>query len=283
MTDLSALPDPEVIKSIDHDEWLQTLISRFQANDQAAGGTWDANLASDPIRIQLETDAFLATLLVSYTNEAARNQILAFSTGNDLDHLASFYGLARLPGETDQRLRERIQLATVGGSVGGTRERFKSVAMGADLRVRDIATWREGRDPTVNIAVLSTDIGGVASQDLLNAVQTAIEAPSTRIVSDRYAFMSAVREVVEVSLTVQLEPDAPASLLTELPTTIIAARDAEENLLGMDLTNAWLIANAMRPGVSNVSVDPSMEDRVAGPNEAIAIGTVTIIEGGRGR
>lgn len=283
MIDLDALPEPEVLKSIDYDEWLQKMTDRMVAESEAVGITWDANVSSDPAKIQVELAAFYAMLFTSYVNEAARNQILKFSTGSDLDHLASLYKLARLPGEEDARLRVRIQLATFGGSVGGTKERFKSVAMGADLRVRDIATWRVGRDPTVNVAVLSTEIGGNASQSLLNIVQTALEAPGVLLVSDRYNVMSAVRQIVDVTITVTLSPDAPASLPQELETHLVAARDAETDLLGLDLTRAWVTAKAMLPGVSNVTVQLPADDVVAASNEAIAIGTVTVIDGGRGR
>lgn len=283
MIDLEALPDPEVLKSIDHEEWLQNMIDRMVAESAAIGITWDANVSSDPAMIQLELAAFYAMLFTSYVNEAARNQILAFSTGADLDHLASFYNLARLPGEDDTRLRVRIQLATIGGSVGGTKERFKSVAMGADLRVRDIATWRVGRDPTVNVAVLSTEIGGNASQSLLNIVQTALEAPEVKLVSDRYEVMSAVRQIVDVTIIVTLSPDAPASLLQDLESHLVTTRDAEADLLGLDLTRAWITANALLPGVSNIAVQLPAGDVVAGSNEAIAIGTVTIVDGGRSR
>ncbi|KZM49450.1 baseplate J/gp47 family protein [Labrenzia sp. OB1] len=283
MIDLDALPDPEVLKPIDFDEWLARLTARFSEEAAEAGILWDADLASDPVVIQIQLTAFYAMLFVSYVNEAARNQILKFSTGADLNHLASFYGLTRLAGETDARLRQRIQLATIGGSVGGTAERFKSIAMGADLRVRDLGVWTEGRDPTVRIAVLSTDIGGDADATLLAAVKTALEAPDVRLVSDRFEVTSAVRQIVDLSLTVTLAPDAPASLSQTLKDLIVAARDGEDGLLGLDLTKAWITKSAMIAGITNVRVEEPLADVPAGPNEAIAIGAVTILDGGRDR
>jgi len=283
MIDLNALPDPEVIKSIDYDEWLANFVARYKTQATAAGVTWDADLSSDPVMIQLETSSWLAVLFVSFANEAARNQILAYSTGADLDHLAAFYGVARLVGEDDVRLRKRIQLATIGGSVGGTEARFKSIAMAADLRVRDVKSWKEKRDPTVRIAVLSTDIGGNADAELLAVVQAALEVPDALLVSDRLEVMSAVRQTVDVELTVTLEPDAPATLLSEMSSYLIDARDSLDPLLDLDLTRAWLTKTAMRTGVSNVEIHAPAADVVAEKYEAIAIGTVTVIDGGRDR
>ncbi|MDN3719427.1 baseplate J/gp47 family protein [Roseibium salinum] len=156
---------------------------------------------------------------------------MPFSTGSDLEHLAAHYDVARLAGETDERLRERIQLASIGRSPGGTHERLKAVAMASNVTVRDIATWTEGRDPTVNVAVLSTDLGGAASAQLLATVRAAIEAPNVRVVSDRYNVVSAVQTVVDLDLSVTLAPDAPETLLDALPDTIRQARD-QEDLLG---------------------------------------------------
>lgn len=282
MIDLTKLAAPEVIKEIDYEESLANLVARHKENTTAAGLTWDAELDSDPVMIQLQVVAFQIVLLIGYINEAARNQILYFALGAGLEHLGSFYNVARMAGEDDERMRARVQLATIGGSVGGTHERLKAVAMASDIRVRNIATWTEGRDPTVNIAVLSTDIGGAADQALLDTVTDAINAPDVKLVSDRYEIMSAVRIVADVQLRIRLAPDASASILADLPQILAEARDAED-LLGLDLTRAWLAKNAMVEGVTNVEVIAPAADIEAAPNEAIGFGTIAIVDGGRGR
>ena len=53
-------------------------------------------------------------LLRNRINIAARGQLLAYAAGTDLDHLAAFYGVERLAGEGDERLRLRIQLRIKG-------------------------------------------------------------------------------------------------------------------------------------------------------------------------
>lgn len=283
MIDLTSLPVPQVIEELDYEAIVQDLVDDAVARFAAAGIDYDVgNLETDPVKILIEAFGYREQLLRARANHVARNQMLAFSSGNDLEHLASFYGLTRLTDESDERLRERVQLATIGRSPGGTHERFRAVAMGASVNVRDIATWTEGRDPTVNVAVLSTDIGGAASAALLATVTAAIEDPSVRLVSDRYSVVSAVTRTVDVELTVTLAPEAPETLLADLPDMIREARD-QEDLLGLDLTLSWIAKTAMVPGVTDVVVTAPAANEVAATYEAIEIGTVTIEFAGRGR
>lgn len=283
MIDLTSLPVPEILEELDYEAIVQSLVDDAIARFAAAGIDYDVgNLETDPVKIVIEAFAYREQLLRARANHVARDQILAFATGNGLEHLASHYGLARLAGETDERLAERIQLATIGRSPGGTHERFRAVAMGASVNVRDIATWTDGRDPTVNVAVLSTDIGGAASVALLATVTAAIEDPGVRLVSDRYSVVSAVTKTVDVELTVTLSPDAPESLLTDLPDLIRAARD-QENLLGLDLTRSWISKTAMVAGITDVVVTVPADNVVAEAFEAIEIGEVTVEFAGRGR
>ncbi|WP_298981567.1 baseplate J/gp47 family protein [uncultured Roseibium sp.] len=283
MIDVNGLPAPLIIEELEYEEILQSMVTDVTARFLSAGIDYDVgHLETDPVKILLETVAYRELLLRTRANEVARNQILAFSVGPDLEHLASHYGLARLADETDERLRERIQLATIGRSPGGTHERFKAISMGASINVRDIATWTEGRDPTVNIAVLSTDIGGEASSALLEAVTAAIEDPKVKLVSDRYNVISAVQTIVDLNLSITLAPDSAESILVDIPNLIREARD-QETLLGLDLTSAWIAKTAMVPGVTDVVVNAPADKVVATNNEAIKIGEVVVEFAGRDR
>lgn len=283
MINLDGLPAPLIIEELDYETIVQELVDAVVALFASAGIDYDVGaLETDPVKIWIEAFAYRELLLRARANSVARNQILAFSTFTDLEHLASHYGIARLEGESDARLRERIQLATIGRSPGGTHERLKAVAMAASVYVRDIATWTEGRDPTVNVGVLSTDIGGAASEALLETVRAAIEAPGVRLVSDRYNVASAVQTTVDVVLSVTLTPDAPESILADLPDLMRDARDTED-LLGLDLVRSWIAKAAMVAGVSNVNILQPAEDVSAVQHEAIKIGDVSVAFAGRGR
>jgi phage-related baseplate assembly protein len=283
MFDLKGLPAPSIIEELDYETIVQELVDAVTALFAAAGIDYDVGaLETDPVKIVIEAFAYRELLLRARANAVARNQILAFSTGADLEHLAAHYGVARLQGESDDRLRERIQLATIGRSPGGTHERLKAVAMAASPQVRDIATWTEGRDPTVNVGVLSTDIGGAASAQLLALVKAALEAPSVRVVSDRYAVVSAVQTTIDVDISVTLAPDAPETIIEELPDLLRTARNGED-LLGLDLVRAWIAKAAMVSGVTNVTVNQPAADVAAVEHEAVAVGEVTVHFAGRSR
>lgn len=50
-------------------------------------------------------------LLRQRVNEAARAVMVAYAVGGDLEQIGANYGVGRLPGETDTRLRHRVQRA----------------------------------------------------------------------------------------------------------------------------------------------------------------------------
>lgn len=276
------LPPPAILEELNFEQLLATIVADAQARLAAVGITWDVGaLETDPVMILCQAFAYRELVLRARVNDAARANLLAFAGTSDLDHLAAFYDVARLDGETDERLRDRVWLTILGRSAGGPVERYKAVAMAASLQVRDVAIWREGRDPTVRVAVLSTDTGE-ASPELLATVRAALEAPEVRVVSDRFDVVSAIQTVQDVALTVRLAPDAPESRRMDVAAAVRSAWQAEQ-LLGLDLTTSWLTAKAMIPGVTRVAVTWPTKDVVTLPHQAIGLGGMEIADGGRGR
>ena len=276
------LPPPAILEELAFEALLSTIVADAQARLAAVGITWDVGaLETDPVMILCQAFAYREMMLRARVNDAARANLLAFAGTSDLDHLAAFYDASRLDGETDERLRDRVWMTILGRSAGGPVERYKAVAMAASLQVRDVAIWREGRCPTVRVAVLSTDTGE-ASPELLASVLAALEAPEVRVVSDRFEVVSAIQTVQDVALTVRLAPDAPESRRMDVAAAVRAAWQAEQ-LLGLDLTTSCLTAKAMIPGVTRVAVTWPTKDVVALPHEAIGLGGIEIIDGGRGR
>ncbi|WP_428700208.1 baseplate J/gp47 family protein [Stappia sp.] len=276
------LPPPAILEELGFEALLAAIVADAQARLAAVGIAWDVGtLETDPVMILCQAFAYRELLLRARVNDAARANLLAFAGTSDLDHLAAFYDVTRLLDEPDARLRERVWLTILGRSAGGPLERYKAVAMAASAQVRDVAIWREGRDPTVRVAVLTDDLAPKPSE-LLDTVRAALEAPEVRVVSDRFDVVSAIRTVTDVALTVRLAPDAPASLFADVATALRAAWETE-SLLGLDLTTSWLISKAMIPGVTRVTVTWPDEDLVAQPHEAIGLGGIEIIDGGRGR
>lgn len=105
--DLSKLPAPKVIESLSYEEIFQDILSDFLEKNPS----YSTLLESDPAMILLEVCAYREMLLRNRINEAAKATMLAYATGSDLENLAASLGVQKLIGETDDQLRQRVQLA----------------------------------------------------------------------------------------------------------------------------------------------------------------------------
>ena len=133
--DLTQLPPPEVVETLDFETILQVHRADLLARYPEAAAVID--LESEPLNKLLQAHAYRELLYRQRVNEAARAHLLAFATGADLDHKAAFYGLTRLAGESDERLRARVQLRIKSLAGNGTREAYELTAMTASQNVRD--------------------------------------------------------------------------------------------------------------------------------------------------
>ncbi len=276
--DVAALPPPEVIEELDFEailaEAAADLVERFPPIAGVIG------LESEPARKLLEVFAFRETLLRARVNDAARSALLAYALGANLEHLAAFYDVLRMPGESDARLRRRVILAVSGRSPGGTAARYRYLAMSADTGVADAIVYRAGTSPVVNVAVYSATDGGAAGPSLLAAVTEALNAPDARMVSDTILVRSAVTATVAVAADVWLLPGAEFAVFEGLEAGLRAAWAAEAGL-GFDLTRAWLTARLMVPGVQRVAITAPSADIAVQEYEAVALGAVTLTYRGR--
>lgn len=276
--DLDNLPAPTVVEELNFetilDQKVSDLIDRFPAIAGVIG------LETEPARKLLETDAFGEAVLRARINDAIRSQLIAFATGADLDHLAAFYDVIRLDGESDDRLRSRVVFTIAGRSTGGTAARYRSVAMSATIEVRDAIVYRAGVSPVVNVAVFSYSEGGIPSQAVLDEVSAALNDNAVRMVNDTIAVRSAVTQSVDIEAKVWLLPTAEMAIYDGLEEILRADYDREGGL-GFDLTRAWLTARLMRPGVQRVEIIRPAADIPASEFEALAFGEVTLTYEGR--
>jgi phage-related baseplate assembly protein len=292
--DFTTYPPPQAIEEIDADlivsghiaafirEWDVMRAERPELNLPPFNAE---QLESEETRVLFEATSYRELLMRVRVNESVRANLLAFATGADLDHLAAFYGVVRMVSgttrESDARLRLRVILEIQGRSTGGTAPRYRARAMASSLRVDNVEVYREGRNPTVHVAVFSTDNDGLADASLLSTVRAAVEAPDVRMVNDTLAVRAAVFEVVNIAADVWLLPSTPDTAIEALATGLRQAW-ADESGLGFDLNRAWIIARLMRGGVQKAEVAQPGSDVVALPYRAISLGTITLTNRGRG-
>lgn len=276
--DIEGLASPEAVEELDTETIVTAMRDQLVVLFPGIEGVID--LESEPARKLLEVCAYRETLIRARINDAVRANLVAFAGGTDLDQLAAFYDVLRLAGESDEAFRTRIILNIAGRSTGGTEPRYRAVALGADVRVADAAVWTEPPDPTVRVAVFSTDNDGVADQALLDAVEAAVTDPSVRMVNDIIAVQPAVFQTVDVTADVYLLPNTPTTVFDNLEQNLRDAL-AEEGGMGFDITLSWLTARLMRTGVQRVVITEPGSDVVLAPHQAATLGTITLTNAGR--
>lgn len=284
--DLTGFPAPQIVEEVSFETIREEMTEDFVGRMPEMAGV--AELESEPTQKNIQAQATREEQLRARVNDAARANLLKYAVGSDLDNLAVFYDVIRMLGENDDRLKERVILAIQGRSPGGTEARYSFIAMSADIRVRKVKVYREGTRPTVNIAVYSTTDGGVASEELLTIVRNAVNAPDKRMVSDTIIVRTAVFEVVNIVADIWLLPEAsdallvPAAVGLEAPLAItLRAAWAAESNLGFDMVREWLSSRLMVPGVQKAVIITPASDRVAVPQNAISMGTITLNNRGR--
>lgn len=271
--DLGSLEPPQAIETPDDGAILADLkadlIGRYPEIEPFL------DLENEPVTKVLETAAYRELILRARINDVLRSRLIAFAEGADLEHLAAFYEVARLPGEQDEPFRERIFLEMKARSPGGGAYWYEAAARRADVRVKSAIVWRETLLPIIHIAILSTDDGGIPSPDLLEAVSAVVQSPTVRLVNDTVIVEAAVSQTTAIEADIWLLPNAAATVLDQLAPALRAAWDQESGI-GFDLEPSWLEARLHQPGVKRVGIVSPAGPVIAPDGVALALGAIKL-------
>ncbi|MCC5780751.1 baseplate J/gp47 family protein [Nitratireductor sp. B36] len=277
----SHLPPPEMIKALDVEAILTEVLADMKARFRAAGIPFDVeNTAYEPAVIQGETNSFRENLLRAAINDAAKANLVAFSSGSDLDHVAAFYDVTRLADERDDALRLRTSLAIQARSPGGSSFWYAQAARRADVRIRDVAVFRDVFLPIIHVAVLSSEAGGVPDAAMLDAVSAEVQSDRVRLLNDTIVVQSAVSQTLPVKAGIWLLPSAPMATFDRLADELRAAWERETGI-GFDLEPSWIEARLHVSGVKRVEIEVPSSPVVAAPGTAIALGDIDLTFMGR--
>ena len=234
--DLTQLPPPEVVENLDFETILQVHRADLLARYPEAAAVID--LESEPLNKLLQSHAYRELLYRQRVNEAARAHLLAFATGADLDHKAAFYGLTRLDGESDERLRARVQLRIKSLAGNGTREAYELTAMTASQNVRDARATQPfpGR---VHLLLWCHD--AAQAEATLATVLAAINADDGRPLGVPVTVALARARTINITAAIEREAGAPADLAQRLVVTLADALAAYARL-GRDVPRSWITA-----------------------------------------
>jgi phage-related baseplate assembly protein len=299
LVNLANLPAPDVVVLPNFETILAErkarLVSLYPAEQQAEVARTLA-LESEPMVKLLQENAYRELTLLQRVNDAARALMLAFAKGADLDQLAANCNLVRLvitpadnttvpptPAvmESDDSLRERVQLAYEGLSVAGPRNSYIKHARDADGRVADASAISPAPCEAV-ITVLATIGDGAAPADLLATVAQALNDENVRPVGDRVTVQSAEILPYEIRATLYLEQGPEAEPILEAAAARAEAYRTQARRLGRDVNRSAITAALHADGVTKVELQQPAVDLVLDETQAGYCTGVTIINGGSG-
>lgn len=210
MIDLSTLPPPNLIRSLDP----EPEIAAFIADLQERLPQWRGVFQGDPFVRACQSWAYRLMLEQERHNEDGRSILLAYAQGGDLDHIASTYyafaGIIRADGETDMSFRRRIQLAPEAYSSAGSLGAYLFHALTVDpVAIVDADVWFPAPGyANVAIQTVHDDTDPAAAADLAARVDKRLREPKLQT-SDVLAVsrLVALDTVVVATIDVPLGPD----------------------------------------------------------------------------
>ncbi len=290
--DLSQIPAPDIVETLDYEAILAEMLVDLQARDPL----FTALVESDPAYKILEVAAYREVVLRARINNATQACMLAYSTNTDLDNLAALLGTTRFvidegdpnaippipPSyETDTELRTRTQLAFEGLSVAGPRGAYEYHALSADSDILDIDVFSPSPG-VVDVTVLSRTGDGTPAQPILDTVDTVLNSETIRPLTDlvNVAAPTIINYNITASLSIYTGPDQ--ALVLQAAIDAVNTYVIEHHKLGHDITISGLHAQLHQAGVHNVNLTAPAADIIVAHNEAAYCTGIDITIAGTG-
>lgn len=276
--DYSTLPAPDVIEPLDYEALFARRKNRLiELYPEAERDAVRATLAleSEPIVKLLQESAYEELMIRQRINDAARANLIQFATGGDLDALAAFYELQRLPGEPDERFRLRLQLTIAALAGNGTAEAYRARALGVSLDVLD-ATVSQPWPGQVAVTIRPAD--PAAADDLQAAVLAALTDPAVKILGVPVTVATARPHLVAVRARIQSSPRAPGDLLQQLHAAFTRAFSAAATMGGV-VSVSWIMSRLHADGVATVQLSSPLQDVLLAADEYPVLAELDLHEG----
>lgn len=277
LTDLSKLPPPDIIESLDYETIFEQrknkFISLYPAEQQEEVKK-TLQFESEPIVKLLQESAYYELILRQRINEASQALMIAHAKGNDLDNLGANFHVYRLiiqpadntvtPAieeikESDSDFRLRIQSAFEGLSVAGPRAAYEFYARSADGRVLDAAA--ESPSPAcVTLAILSRENNGIASEDLIHIIQNAVNQDNRRPIADRVTVKSV--ELIDYTIKAKLflYPGPESEPIKKAAINNLQSYINEKHRIGRRISRSAIISALHVVGVQRVELESPAQD-----------------------
>ena len=255
-------------------------IADLKARLDAAGVPYDVDtLETDPGVVLQEASGYRELLTKQAIDDAQQQVLLAFGFGEWLDRLGDLHGTARLPGESDDRYRTRIQLAPEAFPATGTPGGYIYHASTVSTDVRDVGltVLRRGTpDVMVELTVLAKDGEGVPPEDLITAVRERIYADDVKLLTDVIVVRPAVVLKYDVSATLYVKAGPDPTIARTLALSALNSTADRYKRLGGGIPRNAIDVALYVPAVERVVVDTPAADLMAQRYQALHLRSATI-------
>lgn len=285
LTDLSKLPSPNVIESLDFEEIFNRRKAKFislyseQEQEEVAK---TLQFESEPIVKLLQESSYYELILRQRINEASQALMIAHAKDQDLDNLGANFNVYRLTvqaadnsvvpaikeiKEADSDFRVRIQSAFEGLSVAGPRAAYEFFARSADGRVLDAAA--ESPSPAcVTLAILARDNNGIASDELIEIVKKAVNQDDRRPIADRVTVKSVELIDYQIKAKLYLYPGPESEPIKKTAMDNLQAYISEKHRIGRRISRSAIISALHVVGVQRVELQEPAQDIIINRQQA---------------
>ena len=260
---------------------------------------------SDPVVKLLQESAYREVLFRQQRNDDVKALLVLYSSGSNLDQLVVDRGLKRLiitPAdntvvppvdavyESDQDLKERYLLAMDGLSVAGPVSSYQFYAESADGRVGDVSVVSPQVDLDnlvlenltkaqlielignlfyLDIYILQNDSeSGVATQELINIVQLALDDETVRPCCDKAVVKSVAVVSYSIAATIYAKQTAQAAAVLEIAQQNLQNYVAEQKRIGRSIRRSAIYAALHVDGIEHVNITSPNADIVIDATQA---------------
>lgn len=260
---------------------------------------------SDPVVKLLQESAYREVLFRQQRNDDVKVLLVLYSSGSNLDQLVVDRGLKRLiitPAdntvvppvdavyESDQDLKERYLLAMDGLSVAGPVSSYQFYAESADGRVGDVSVVSPQVDLDnlvlenltkaqlielignlfyLDIYILQNDSeSGVATQELINIVQLALDDETVRPCCDKAVVKSVTVVSYSIAATIYAKQTAQAAAVLEIAQQNLQNYVAEQKRIGRSIRRSAIYAVLHVDGIEHVNITSPNADIVIDATQA---------------
>lgn len=278
--DLSKLPPPDVIEEVD----FETILAEMKAYAIAVTPELEPflELESEPATKVLQVCAYFRANDLARFNDGARANMLALSTGTNLDGLGAYWGIKRLVVqsanddvdpplpeilEADNVFRRRIQLSLEGHSTAGPRGSYIFWASSVSGLIKDVSVVSPAPGEVL-VTVLTQTGNGVPDQALIDLVEETLNHEDVRPLTDLVSAQPATIVTYTVNASIKVSPGPDPSLVLSAAKAAVDAYIENRHALGRNVVLSGLYAALHQPEVQSVTLISPAADIVVSENEA---------------